>query len=105
MRLRKSGLTSNHFLWAIAALLLTLTACTSAPTKPPLVLPAIQLPPREKPVAAMQPIQPPPAPVAISQMPKAQQAEAATLLYTITAGVAGECLKSRDVLIQWINGD
>jgi hypothetical protein len=53
----------------------------------------------------MQTIQPPPPPVAISKLPKQQQAEAATLLYTVAAGVAGECLKSRDVLIQWINGD
>jgi hypothetical protein len=53
----------------------------------------------------MQYIQPPPAPVAISKLSKDQQAEAAALLYTLAAGVAGECLKSRDVLIQWINGD
>jgi hypothetical protein len=55
-------------------------------------------------VAAMQPIQPPPAPGAISKLPASQQAEATALLYTLTAGVAGECLKSRDVLIQWIKG-
>jgi hypothetical protein len=53
----------------------------------------------------MQAIAPPPPPQAISKLPSSQQAQAATLLYTVAAGVAGECLKSRDVLIQWINGD
>jgi hypothetical protein len=50
----------------------------------------------------MQRIDPPPAPGALSALPKEQQAQAATLLYLQAAGVAGECLKARDTLIQWI---
>lgn len=43
--------------------------------------------------------------MAVSQLPKEQQAQAAATLYSMAAGVAGECLKTRDVLIDWIKGE
>jgi hypothetical protein len=50
----------------------------------------------------MQHIDPPPPPGALSALPKSQQAEAATLLYLQASSVAGQCLKMRDILIQWV---
>lgn len=102
MRLLKSVLTSRLCLLALAASLLPLTSCSSARTKPPLDLPAIKQQPPAKPVAAMQHIQPPDQPTAVSSLPKEQQAQAAALLYAGAVEVAGKCLRSRDTLIQWI---
>lgn len=41
----------------------------------------------------------------ISKLPKDQQANAAMALYTGAIQAAGKCFASRDVLIEWINGD
>lgn len=51
----------------------------------------------------MQPIPRPAPPTAISKLPKDQQATAAMTLYAGAVQVAGKCLDSRDVLINWIN--
>jgi hypothetical protein len=44
----------------------------------------------------------PPHPPKLSSLPASQQADAAIQLYGTTANELGECLKTRDQLIDWI---
>jgi hypothetical protein len=37
--------------------------------------------------------------------PDSEQAKALTVLYSLSVDVAGKCMKTRDVLIQWIKGE
>lgn len=61
-------------------------------------------PQRQQPVAAMQRLVEPEAPVVISQLPPAEQGRSAADLYAGMAEFAGQCRRSRDVLIRWIKG-
>ena len=54
-------------------------------------------------MAQMQPMQPPAAPVKLSTLPPEQQATTAIRLYDGMTDYAGQCTKSRDALIDWIN--
>jgi hypothetical protein len=44
-------------------------------------------------------------PVPLSQLPPVEQAQFAHMLYDSMADYAGKCMKTRDALIQWIEGD
>jgi hypothetical protein len=50
----------------------------------------------------MRPLTPPPAPVTLSLLPPAQQAREAFIMYQEMAAFAGQCMATRQTLIDWI---
>lgn len=98
MRLLPSTLISPLIPWALALLILLLTACGPAHTVRPSG--------RTKPEAAMKkPDRPAPPPTNMSQLTKDQQAALSAKLYLDMTDYAGQLEKKFDQLVNWINGE
>lgn len=53
----------------------------------------------------MQVLQPPMRPTPLNQLPATEQAQFAQMFYDSMTNFAGQCMKTRDTLIQWIDGE
>lgn len=103
MRFQSYASVCRLFTLAVAISVPILTSCSGVNTRPPSCPPAPNPPKRTKPMTDMQPLRRPASPLPLQGLSAGEQAARSILLYGVMANYAGQCEKTRQGLIDWIN--